>query len=421
MIQYKLKLGAELATHLTNCDEMWLAVALISDKGYSFIQENINQEAKQHYLVGIGLPSSPAVLATLMQKENSETCTSRVYHRPGDFFHPKVYLSRRGDRLTAFVSSGNCTEGGLLKNREMSIKTDDENTCQDLLKWFTTLFKFGIPITQEFLDNYTIIFPSRIKRMEEDQADVTAVVDALAPVGILDGIDFTNQFFKKEHFDAFIGNKPTLQDDKTNEERMAVRRRLFDLHFLLYPLIEKKHWDLHEHYMFEDTVSSATHSAFTSDALAGIWLHYGRNKKAIKSFGDLTPIDFMRMQVILHRNTIGVWNRIGKDKGSKIDREYFRQQMMGSPAFRQRFYDIISSLPEDYFIRVRNETKYVTEFPDEPTLTRYVLIDHFDYYFIIGVEIGAGDSSVSHDGIASTVLKHFENLYPTYDLIKFNG
>ena len=42
MIQHKMKLGTELGLSLANCDEVWNAVALISDAG------NQNQLLKSH-------------------------------------------------------------------------------------------------------------------------------------------------------------------------------------------------------------------------------------------------------------------------------------------------------------------------------------------------------------------------------------
>lgn len=61
MIQHKMKLGTELGLSLANCDEVWIAVALISDAGFAFVREHIPAGAKQRYLIGIDLPSSPAV------------------------------------------------------------------------------------------------------------------------------------------------------------------------------------------------------------------------------------------------------------------------------------------------------------------------------------------------------------------------
>ncbi|MFM1998864.1 MAG: hypothetical protein RL204_811 [Bacteroidota bacterium] len=420
MIQQKLKLSAELNQTLKNCDEIWVAVALISNNGFKFIQDNINQTAKQNYLVGIGLPTSPKVLSQLKDREGNGLFQSKIYHKVNVLFHPKVYLIRTDNKLTAYVGSGNCTDGGLDKNLELSAKTDDQVFCESLLTWFNSLFKFGIAITEEFLQSYSLLFERRIKRMEQDKNELKIVFPDNNSMVYLDNIDFTNQFFKKEHFSAFEGTKPWLMTDAVNQERINVKNKLFKLHDKLYPNIQAQKWDLHKHYVFDDTVSSAVHGQYTSSELGAIWLHYGRDKGDIKIFGEKeTPLDFMRLQVIIHKDNIGIWNRIGKDLGSKIDRDYFKSKMSSDYTCRQKFFSIISHLPDDYFIRLNNQLKYVREFTNEQQLTDFVLQDDIKFYFIIGIEFLPDDIRLSESNIVNTIIENFGHLYPTYDIIKY--
>jgi HKD family nuclease len=420
MIQQTLKLSSELNHTLKNCDEIWVAVALISDSGFKYIQDHISKTAKQNFLVGIGLPSSPKVLSQLKGKEGNGLFKSKIYHKPNMLFHPKVYLIKTGNKLTAYVGSGNCTDGGFDKNLELSVKTDEQVFCNGLLTWFNNLFKFGIAITDEFLQSYSILFERRAERMEQDKNELKIIFPDNNSKFSLDNIDFTNQFFKKEHFAAFEETKPWLMTDVVNQERINVKNKLFKLHDKLYPKIQAKKWDLHKHYVFDDTVSSAVHGQYTSSELGGIWLHYGRDKDDIKAFGEKeTPLDFMRLQVIIHKNNIGVWNRIGKDLGSRIDRDYFKSKMSSDGTFRQRFFSIINNLPDDYFIRLKNQFKYVREFTTEQQLTEFVLQDDIRFYFIIGIEFSPDDIKLSETNIVNTVIENFGHLYPTYDLIKY--
>jgi HKD family nuclease len=363
MIQKKLRLSSELNQTLKNCDEIWVAVALISDSGFKYIQDNISKTAKQNFLVGIGLPTSPKVLSQLKDYEGNGVFKSKIYHNPNILFHPKVYLIKSGNKLTSYVGSGNCTDGGFDKNLELSVKTDEQAFCEDLLTWFNSLFKFGIAITDEFLQSYSLFFERRAERIEQDKNELKNIFPVNnSKIINLDNIDFTNQFFKKEHFAAFEGRKPRITTDAVNQERINVRHKLFKLHEKLYPKIQAQKWDLHKHYVFDDTVSSAVHGPYTNSELGSIWLQYGRNKDDIKIFGDNeTPIDFMRFQVIIHKDNIGVWNCIGKDFGSKIDRDYFKTQMRKDSVYRQKFFSIVSKLPDDFFIRLKNQLKYVRE------------------------------------------------------------
>jgi HKD family nuclease len=420
MLDKKLKLSNDLKLILNDCEEIWIAVALISESGFDFIQNNINKNARQNYLVGIGLPSSPKVLSQLKNNESNGYFKSKIYHNSKTFFHPKLYLIKRNNKLIAYVGSGNCTNGGLDKNLELSIKTDEQIFCCDLLTWFENLFKFGIEITEEFLQAYSILFDRRKERMNQDKKELQNIFPEKDSEINLNKIDFTNQFFKKEHFEAFVGSKPWDMTEMTNLERINVKNRLFKLHDKIYPKIQAQKWNLHQHYIFDDTVSSAIHGQYTSSELGGIWLHYGRDKNDIKIFGDKeTPLDFMRLQVIIHKDNIGLWNRIGKDFGSRIDREYFKRKLKDDISFRQSFYLQISKLPDEFYIRLNNQTKYVREFKTEQELTDFVIQDDIKFYFIIGIEFLPDDNKISESHIETTILENFGYLYQTYELMKF--
>ena len=92
MIQQKLKLSTELGQILNDCDEIWVAVALISESGFKHIQDNICKTAKQNFLIGVDLPTSPVVLLELKNREKSGIFQSRIYHKHNELFHPKAYL-----------------------------------------------------------------------------------------------------------------------------------------------------------------------------------------------------------------------------------------------------------------------------------------------------------------------------------------
>ena len=417
MLQHKLKLTSEFNLTLKDCDELWVAVALISDFGFDFIQEHLNKNATQHYLVGIGLPTSPKVLSQLKQLE-TDKCKSKIHHEQDKFFHPKVYIIKTGSKLTAYVGSGNCTQGGLDKNLELTIKIEDQTFCNNLLTWFNSLFKFGKPITDDFLKTYSELFDRRVERVKQDRKELKFVFPDDSTSFNLDNIDFTNQFFKAHHYKAFEGTKPLSHSDSANQERMEVRKQLFKLHDKLLPKIKAKRWDLHEHYETEHIVSSAVHSSYTSDELGGIWLHYGRNKTEIKKYGeDETPLDYMRLQVIVHKDNVGIWNRVGKDNGSRIDRDNLHSKLSDTN-YRHKFYSALKSLPDSFFIVLNGQTKLIKDFSTEQELIDFVLTDNRRFYFIIGTEFLPGAIELSEANIVDTVIDNFEKLYPTYEIIK---
>lgn len=419
MMEPKLRLYPELKLLLSDCDEIWIAVAMISDAGFDFIQKNINPSAKQNYLVGIGLPTSPKVLRHLMEADGNGLFQSKVYHKDGKLFHPKLYIINTNGKYRAFVGSGNCTDGGLDKNIELGAKIDDANFCEKLLQWFSANNKHSRIITEEFLQAYELFFHKRKQRMEKEKEEMAQLFPGDDKGIDLESMDFKNQFFKREHFQAFEGKKPIDRSAKSNMERQNVRSQLYRLHDLLLPKIRAKKWNLAEHYAFDDIVSSAVHGLFTANELLAIWLHYGRGKREIKEYGDKeTPLGFMRLQVIVHKDNVGIWNRIGKDNGSPYDRDYLKKKLQADHSYREKFYEIVSQLPGDYFIELNGESRYADQFGSEQELTEFLLSADSRHYFIIGTNFRPDDPKLSTDNIADTVIENFALLLPTYELIK---
>jgi HKD family nuclease len=420
MITHRYNLANDFRNLLANCDEMWIAAALISKDGLEFIQQHLHENALQHYLVGIDLPTPPDVLRSLMTQA-SQQLEGRLYQKDNKFYHPKLYIIRNHQGLTVFAGSGNCTLGGLEKNIEIALKTDDDITCKELLHWFQIQMKQGREITEEFIASYEPVYARRKARAKQDQQEMQQL---LSPNTIsLEKIDFTGQFFERAHYEAFTGTKPYSYEPAIDKEREAVRARLFQLHSLLYQKIKARKWDLHEHYEFEHTVSSAVHNNYTSEDLDGIWLHYGRDKPEIKAYGkDETPINFMRLQVIIHQDSVGIWNRIGRDKnGSKIDRDYLQKKLQRDEGFSQQFYNYIQGLPKGYFIIINNnKPKYTDTFTSAEDLKKYLVPDDRRYYFFIGKNYTPGDPQLAKENIVQTIMDNFAMLYPGYQMILHN-
>lgn len=149
------KLGTDLQKALKNADEIWIAVALITNAGLDQIQTAIPESCIQHYLLGVDLPTSPKVLEHLYKQELLDSKVKvLMYLEQDEFYHPKVYLIRNGKKYSAFVGSANCTGGGLLKNIEISIYTEDAKQCKSLLKWIDTIADHSSRLTKDFIDSY---------------------------------------------------------------------------------------------------------------------------------------------------------------------------------------------------------------------------------------------------------------------------
>ena len=78
------RLSTELAKELSIADEIFIAVALLNDKGLNFLLQDLKDSCKTKLLVGIDLPTTPEVLRRLKELENVDV---RIYSN-NNYFHP---------------------------------------------------------------------------------------------------------------------------------------------------------------------------------------------------------------------------------------------------------------------------------------------------------------------------------------------
>lgn len=159
-------LSEGLSGLLKNADEIWVAVALLNSDGLNFIQSPLKKTCKENYLLGIDLPTEPNALEKLFQQSFHSNRNIKIYSEK-EHFHPKVYLIRTGKKLTAFVGSGNCTNGGLKANIELSYEITDSGDCIQIKNWFENLYVKGKPLSTKFLKDYRIKYNKRIERKKE--------------------------------------------------------------------------------------------------------------------------------------------------------------------------------------------------------------------------------------------------------------
>lgn len=163
-------LKTSLIKELNNADEVWVAVALITSGGLSFLQEQLNNETIQHYLIGINLPTEPRALRTLYKLEIKDKIATRIYTEK-EFFHPKVYVIRTGKNYKAYIGSANCTDSGLSKNVEISYIVENQTDCKELIDWFNTLNEISFSLKESFLIAYEANYEKRKQRKRKDEED----------------------------------------------------------------------------------------------------------------------------------------------------------------------------------------------------------------------------------------------------------
>jgi len=418
-----IRLESEFKSLVRKADEICIAVAMLTDYGLHLFDYR-DEGCDLKILVGYDLPTRPSAL----QKLINDDISAKVYDVQNHFFHPKLYLFRVNEEWTAFIGSGNCSKGGLVSNIELSFKIDDQDAVADILEdWFNKYYNLGTILTQEWLDQYRLFFEQRtdyekeIRVITKQFKNSTGVIKGEVA---LDKYDFTGQFFKFEHYDAFTAPKPILDEPGPVKERLQVRNKLEALHAKIYPLIKEKGWEVYPHHKPQHLTSSFQHNQFAENSLTAIWLHYGRSEPELERYkkeyvDNMTSLYHMRLEILIGRGSLFTELRVGKKDGSYLDREYIKNQLKTNPNFVQRYFECIKNLDKDFYIIINGETVPVREFNESEQLKEFTLQDQPKYYyFSIGRKYRPDDKAISQNNIVATVINDFEKLYPLYQLFK---
>jgi len=173
MVNVAVPFSKELIKKLKEAKEIWVAVALLNTKGLKIIQENVPNDCKQNYLIGVDLPTDPKALETLFTQQFKKNISVKIYN--STFFHPKVYLIKSQRSNNLFVGSSNCTEGGFKNNLEYNLEILDKNIFNKTYKWFNDLFIDADPITNSFLKEYKKIYRNRMDRKRAEKSEINSL------------------------------------------------------------------------------------------------------------------------------------------------------------------------------------------------------------------------------------------------------
>ncbi len=426
MIVKNLKPDFEELLPLAN--EIWFAVALVKDSTYDFIQETINENCKQHYLVGIDLPTQPEVLRKMQSSLNKDLFEAAIYQTT-DNFHPKVFLFKVDENYIVFIGSSNLTDGGLENNIELNYKVNNQDDCLATLDWFKNLNKNAFPLTDDNILAYESQFESTKEDEEELKKKRKRVVLKKPIRSPLNDIDFSDRFFKKEHHLAF--RKELYYSDTENAilERKLARDKCIELHDLVYPRFKEYGIEILKPNPMADHLISMIRQidVLKPRAIDAVWLSYGKNERDINKYQKLvgadqkskqTFIHHARLQIRISELKIGIWLLFAKEnEGGLFDREYFRNQMI-EKSFRDKFYEMIKTLSDEYFISVGGQKEFCNQFNSPEKLHEFTKKDNIQKYFIIGRDYEIEDNEMSETNLPKELLTTFQLLFPFYEMMR---
>lgn len=427
-------LGEFFRVELNGVKKAWIASALFNDEGFAVLSGALEGVSFQRYVIGIDLPTTVSTLRIMQTKLQEGKFEARLFKNNGVNFHPKVYLFEFIDGNTkAVVGSANLTSGGLKNNIELNVLVDDQEACETIKTWFDGLYNGSFPLDDENIKRYEQRWlayqPSgrALNKMQHLELQKPAVTSDK-----LSDVNFSDRYFKAEHHRAFGADFWYKYDKPANDARKAVADVFTVLHDQIYP--QFKSYGLLGLYpnVPRHLVSMYYHDpSKTKQQLNAMWLSYGKSETEIKQYHKVygqpylrgesqeddkqSFINHARLQVRLEYQEIGIWILFAKNNGGgKIDRNIFKDRMRMDAAYRLKFYELLTALPEPYFIKVNDDRQDVGYFRNADTLYQFCRKDHDDAYFIIGRDYNITDPEMSATRLPLEVLQVFKKLYALY-------
>jgi hypothetical protein len=385
---------------LLQAQHCYIATAGISDAGFDFIRSRIPGNCKIDMVTGLDELSSPGVLQRIFRHYQGRI-TLNIYAR--NVLHANVYIFDLPYRKSiAFVGSGNCTLEGLKDHEELFWKVTDPKEIESLMSWFTGYFEFGVPLTEEVIREYELIYPAMQQRAIESRLDRQQFL-ALAASGFnLDAIKFKNQYFKKEDYFTLSTENAALDTDAIRTSRTSLQQKLYQLHDAL----KDKGLTLSLN-RYRNVVTSVEMAGHSDKKIRSLWISYKQDE------GE-SPVEFITLQAGISATSFSVRINVDMQHCSPKEKERFSHQVQDD-TYRAGFFEAFSHLEKGYTIEVNGFRKSTDFFQKEQALWEFIKSDYgMNQGFIIEKKFSPGDPMISNDNIVSSVLSEFAKLLPVY-------
>ena len=393
---------------LANAEHCSIAVAAISEPAFDFLMSKLPPKCKVDIVTGLDLPTDPNVLSKALEKYPNRV-NFRIHTKSA--FHSNVYIFDLPFRkMVAFIGSANFTLGGFKDNEELSYKTDTEKGVEEVKTWFRSYFEYAEDLTEAIITQYQEIYPSAIEREAQSNSEKREFIESVSGSFTWETANLKDQYFQEENYLTFENRKAALNTQLVLFERERVQSKLLNLGEQLKPFMLKL--KVHQHYDSRHIVSSMDPVFHYENRIKGMWLAYGRGKKELEEYKS-QPQDMIYISIIIRRNDFGIWLMPGKQNSGRQDREYFRNEMK-SEEYKAKFFTMLKSLGEDYWIDVAGDKQKVSSFKTADQLLESTEKDSLNYSFTIGRTYIPNHPDISSANILTTIQTEFMKLYPLY-------
>lgn len=392
---------------LYNAEHCYIATASLSEPALDFLMSKLPPKCKVDVLTGLDFPTSPGVLQKVL-KQYPTRIHLRI-HTKGTFHSNAFIFDLPFRKMVAFVGSASLTIGGLKDHEELSYKIDNEKAVEELKSWFRTHFEPADALTERFINQYQDIFPSLRNREIESNREKKEVLEAITG-SFRWNTPLASQYVQEEDYKAFEGHKLALNTPLIQFERERVQTKLLELHEQLLPFIKTL-----KLYPFADStkmVSSLDPLYHPEHKVKGIWLSYGRVEKELKEYHAQLE-EMTHVRIVISRNGIGILLLPGKHHASNKDLDFFRSEMQKED-YRKKFFDLLKSLGEDYWIDIAGEKRSLSFFKSAEHIMECLLQESIDFHFIIGKNYVPNHPDVSEAKLLTTLQGELTKLNTVY-------
>lgn len=168
-----------LRDELRRCDSFVFSVAFVTPRAIALLKQEIVESAGQGRIITsdyLGF-NSPQAFAELL---NLRRLGVEVRRATSEAFHPKGYLFRHAETVTAMVGSSNLTENALARNTEWNLKvsaSNDSDLGRQLSELVEQQIADSVPLTAEWVDGYARTYVAPVHRRTLAPGDETPSFD----------------------------------------------------------------------------------------------------------------------------------------------------------------------------------------------------------------------------------------------------
>jgi hypothetical protein len=391
---------------LQQAQHCYIATAAISEAGFDFVRTRMPLTCKIEMVTGLDTLTSPQVLRRVWRNYQDRMMLN-IYTK--NTFHANVYIFDLPFRkAVAFVGSGTFSLEGIKDHEEIFYKITDPKEIEGLKSWFTGYFEFGMPVTEDLIAEYELLYPAMKQREIASRQDKQRLIALTASGFHWDSIKFKNQFFKKEDYLILANANTSLNTDAIQAERLKVQQKLLQLHELIKDQVCSLKFNESADASF--VMSSVDVSQHSDHKINSLWVAYGKSEPELQRRGTTeTLLDFLNVRISIRQNDITV-ALVSDQKTGKTVREYFQDKMQDA-SYRNTFFKTLAALDPGCWIEVAGERKTVVSLQTEDAVWEFIKADDWRYFaLLIEKNYYAGDNAISLEQISSTLTRTFAKL-----------